>query len=695
MKKNIFFTSLMLTLLIFAVAMMLNYSLDFFRLDSIMDVMQEHEINYNSYLAEEEFISAFGGEKCDAMHNKIELLKQEMRNVGIELSSYGKISLFKKKDYEYLERKYFLLELKFLASIEKLNRECSKPYIPILFFYDTGDSLSERQGYILSEISDMYKQKVIVLSIDREYDKEPLIDILLLRYNITEVPTIIIGEEIRYEGLTYSKEIEPVIEKMIDDTDYYGSEQDFSFVIDRTGTKKEELISNLSIILNKTESYFAKGDINLIIGRLENNSSKICKASDFYEKAISKNNEENALIYESLASLGCRRNKRELFFKAAESWEKAGNNFRARLNLDLANAREPSIEFSTSPLSVPRKEMNENISSIIIGEKSIILEEGDVIVSQTDRVTRDWLGYQIESSPFSENILNVFSERLTYTEDELKEDIGWHEGGRIKEMVDFGLSHEIASGTVAAKKEGRWYAPDEKGIFRFEVPLDKVLYPTTRFLREDIAVIIDTHGINMLVEQAIRKNASVVIGCCDHPGKIKAVKYLSKKGIPSVCFTDKYLPMILGTNHSVLGSPPITKHNDSLVLGKQPIRIDLNETIVAEDVLDYAKVQSYYDTPARYFRALEKTAEIKVEYVALTDMNQTHKVIQKAEEINATVIGIRIFNSDDYYNAKQWLEKDLKNKAVLFHSTAYPYGYMLIHEFRNQTTFNDISPRFE
>ena len=37
----------------------------------------------------------------------------------------------------------------------------------------------------------------------------------------------------------------------------------------------------------------------------------------------------------------------------------------------------------------------------------------------------------------------------------------------------------------------------------FEVPLDKVLYPTTRFFSDDLAVIMDTHGVNMLVEQAI------------------------------------------------------------------------------------------------------------------------------------------------------------------------------------------------
>jgi hypothetical protein len=219
-----------------------------------------------------------------------------------------------------------------------------------------------------------------------------------------------------------------------------------------------------------------------------------------------------------------------------------------------------------------------------------------------------------------------------------------------------------------------------------------VLYPTTRFLREDIAVIIDTHGINMLVEQAVRNKASVVVGCCDHPGKIKAAKYLAEKNISVVCFTDKYLPMLLGANHTIVGSPPIKHKENSIVIGDQPLSFSADAKVVAEDVGNYAEVQSYYDTPARYFRGMEKMTDLNVVYVTLTGMNQTEKIIEAAESSDADIIGVRIFNSDDYKKVKEWLEKDMNNKAVLFHSTSYPYGYKLIKEFPKQTTFDDINP---
>ncbi len=691
-KRNIFFTSLVLTVLIFGTAMTLNYSFDFFRLGSILGTIREHEISYEAYLAEESFVETFGGDKCRTMSHKIEALKNEIKEVGIELSSYGRISFFKKMDYDYLERKYFLLELKFLALIENLNRECNNPYIPILFFYESEGDISERQGYILSEISDAYKQQVVVLSIDKDYESEPLIKVLTAKYNVTKSPTIIIANKVKYERLVYEKEIDADIRKLIEDSDFYGSGYDFESELSRTGLNKDEFISNMNQLLDSTASNFARGDINLIMGRITKNNSQICRAVDFYEAVNTSNPEEQAIIYETMASIGCKKNKRELLMNASAIWMELGNRFRARIDSQIANDIKPELMFSTLPLAEPKRKKDENISMITIGASSILLTDEDILVSQTDRVTRDWLGYQINSSPFSDNILTVFSEKHSYAKEELLEEIGWHEGGRIKEIKEIGLKHKIASATIVARYRNKWYAPDEKGIFRFEVPIDKVFYPTTRFLSEDIAVIIDTHGINMLVEQAVRNNATFVIGCGDHPGKIKAAKYLAEKGINVIMFPDKYLPLLLGTDYTILGSPPINRQGDSIIIGGQPISFSANSTIIAGDVGNYTNVQSYYDTPARYFRNMEEIADLNVIYIPLSSMNQTKKITDAAEFFNAEVIGARIFNSEDYINVKQWLRKDIKNKAVLFHSVPYPYGYKLIMEFPMQTTFGDINP---
>jgi hypothetical protein len=69
-------------------------------------------------------------------------------------------------------------------------------------------------------------------------------------------------------------------------------------------------------------------------------------------------------------------------------------------------------------------------------------------------------------------------------------------------------------------------------------------------------------------------------------------------------------------------------------------------------------------------------------------------VVDKAREVNATVLGVRVYSRDDYDAVKDWLEQDKSRRAVLFHSMPYPFGYKIMKEFPEQITFGDINPVF-
>ncbi len=692
-KMRILLTSLLLTFIIFGTGMALNYSFDFLRINSIVRMMNEHEIDSDAYIVHTEFISEFGGDECEAMRSRIEDLKKEMKTVGDELSTYGRLSFFKKKDFDYLKRKYSLLELRFFMIIRKLNDQCEQPYIPILFFYKIDHDFSERQGFILSDVNLQYPQEIIILSFDKDYVDEHLVKLLVERFNVTSAPTIIINDDLKLEGLHYQEEIKSILNEIILDRRLDQKDYDASYVLNAVGDDVGYFSEKMKSLLRQDISDFAKGDIYFALGRVNKDKEMLCKSLDYYSQYQPQTMEEEAILYETMASVGCGVDRKELLVKASKLWKKIGVEFRAKIDKELADSNKPSIVFETSgPYFSP---VNHSTGEIIIGKSSITLDENDILVSQTDRVTRDWLSYQIFSSPYSENLLTVFSEGLTYTEKELQRDIGWHEGARIKELKQIGLTHTVASGTIVAKKGKKWYAPDENGTFRFEVPKDKILYPTTRFLTDEIAVLIDTHGINSIVEQAVRKNASVVVGCCDHIGKIKAAKYLAEKGISVVCFTDKYLPILLGSKLPILGSPPVKIFGDRAVLGNSPITISVSETIVAEDLAENSTAQSYYDTPARYFKNLEMMQKLNVVYAHINRTGEMQTVIDAADSVGASVVGVRVHNIEDYEGLRMWLLNNHNNRAVLFHSTSYPYGYKIFSEFPEQTSFDDINPIFK
>ena len=196
----------------------------------------------------------------------------------------------------------------------------------------------------------------------------------------------------------------------------------------------------------------------------------------------------------------------------------------------------------------------------------------------------------------------------------------------------------------------------------------------------------------MIVEQAIRYNATGVISDCDHPGKVYAAKYLSEKNVSVICVPDKYTYLALGHNLRLVGSPPIEFQNESAIIGNRPIKITRQDRILAVNASAGKYALWYYQTPASYFETISKTIPLNVSYYNLTDFGQMDKAVQNAVKIKATILATRIFNSQDYWAVSSWLLGDQNRKAVLFHSASYPYGQKLFREFKNQTTFDDPNP---
>jgi len=212
--KNVLLNSFLLTCLIFAAGILLNYGLDFIRIDVISTVMSGHELSTQAYLLEQEMAGLFGGNKCEAMAARISSLKEEIRQVGVDLSSYSRFSFFKKKDFDYLKRKYFLLELKFFSLVQKYNQDCGRNIIPILYFYEIDQDASERQGFILEDVAKSFDRQVIVLTLDKDYKDEPLVGFLAQKYNVTIAPTIVF-DGVKKEGLTYTGELNATILKLV------------------------------------------------------------------------------------------------------------------------------------------------------------------------------------------------------------------------------------------------------------------------------------------------------------------------------------------------------------------------------------------------------------------------------------------------------------------------------------------------
>jgi hypothetical protein len=325
-------------------------------------------------------------------------------------------------------------------------------------------------------------------------------------------------------------------------------------------------------------------------------------------------------------------------------------------------------------------------TSMVLGESTIKLTPGLRVGTQVERVYRDWLSYQLPWD-MTRNPVTLPLVR----EDQNSQP--YHEGAVIADLQRMAVVQVTPlSGTLIARNpDGKWYGPDEKGVFRFEILDDKVEYPTTHTFG-NFGWIVDTHGISALVSQALEYKSQLVVGCGDSEGKAKAAYYLAQKGVNVLMPGDRYEYLLIGYKGkgTLVGTAPIKRVSGIPVIGHQPIKFSLAELIVAEDTAQGYPWQ-YYDAAARYFRQLRKFVPLHVKYVMVDSENQIGRVLAQAD----SVVAVRVRTETEDIELRRWLRKSAMHRAILFHSGLYPPAQALFADFPNQVTFGDLRPRFQ
>ena len=343
-------------------------------------------------------------------------------------------------------------------------------------------------------------------------------------------------------------------------------------------------------------------------------------------------------------------------------------------------------------------EQKEDSPRIIVGASKIEVRTQDnpVVGVQVDRVIRD---YTWTDSDFDTKV------PANRTPENSSQVVPYMEGARTRELMDWaGASVTPLTPCHAVLNNSDWnyYGSNGNNEYPFLILIDKVIYPTSEFFDNDTQVMIhDTHGFSAIAEKAYenRDKLDIAIACMDTESKATAALYLAENGINCYAPCDRFSYILMNYKNKtqakaeIIGSAPIKKTDYGAVIGDQPVTIHLNEKIIVQYTVDDYPDQ-YCDTPKRYFTALEETfgLNLNTTYV-YANIGETYMVAQKAIDEDAHVIGVRVYNQEDYSAVKIWLEENENNRAILFHSAAYEFGIKLFSEFPEQTSFGDLNPQ--
>jgi len=208
--KKLIIVSLILAILIFSSGILIGLTLDEFRTNDVTDYLNQNELQTESYLIERQFLDNFGQDECSLAQPRVEQLSEQLGEIGRTLARYESKKLFSKSTFESLKQKYFLFEIKLYVILKEINDLCNnKDKAIILFFYDTEHQESLQQGYALDAL--VIKDEITVFSIDRQFNKDPLIETVKQHYNITKSPTLIINFNKTLEGYTPLAELTKTI----------------------------------------------------------------------------------------------------------------------------------------------------------------------------------------------------------------------------------------------------------------------------------------------------------------------------------------------------------------------------------------------------------------------------------------------------------------------------------------------------
>jgi hypothetical protein len=434
----------------------------------------------------------------------------------------------------------------------------------------------------------------------------------------------------------------------------------------------------------ETDDPMLRAELTYLLARVEGKPEQLCKSFDAFEAIDARTLRPGRalLVTETLAFTAeeCGRDPMVFFRKSTKLARAIGDESKAAI-YDAIARKAYGPQFGDE-IVVGKTAAPSGVRAYVLGESSIHVGPGEVAGVQVERTVRDWSSYQMAHD---------FSGAPIKTETLL----AYHEGARLREIARSGkVTVQALSGTLAARSGSKWFAADENGLFRFEVLPDKLQYPTTR-VWGDLALLVDTHGISSLVAPAVRHEADLVIGCGDHPSKMKAAYYLARRGVNVYFPCDRFVGEMIGhdAEGTLIGSAPVRSTRDGAIIGDRPVTFRTDETVVVEDT-DVAGVLHYYDAPARYFANLERLVPLSLDVMKVNEAGQASRVTRRAVELGAKAIGVRVWNEQDYLAVREWLALSAQHRAVLFHTAPYPDGIRLFDEFPSQTTFGDTRPRF-
>ena len=194
-KKSKFF----MLVLVIAFTFVLGFSLGgyFASLDTdVNKILKESELDAESFLIEQQLAETFGLD-CEFSQSRLAALSEQLWKLGQLLGKETAEQELGKEGYNFLKRKFHLMQIKTYSLYKNLEKSCGKDFDVILFYFKRNNEDSKRQGEILNQIVKNFDTKVFAI----EFDYSPELKFLEQFHKVSSAPTLVVNFEKSLKGL--------------------------------------------------------------------------------------------------------------------------------------------------------------------------------------------------------------------------------------------------------------------------------------------------------------------------------------------------------------------------------------------------------------------------------------------------------------------------------------------------------------
>ncbi len=111
-----------------------------------------------------------------------------------------------------LKKNYSLLQIKDYLLAKRVNEKCGERSVPVIYFYGSGCSDCDRQGYVLTKLREDYPD-LRVYSFDYNLEVSAMETLIAINKVKNELPALVVGDDVYY-GFKSIEDMEKLIPRI-------------------------------------------------------------------------------------------------------------------------------------------------------------------------------------------------------------------------------------------------------------------------------------------------------------------------------------------------------------------------------------------------------------------------------------------------------------------------------------------------